>query len=431
PKMFFVPDFQLKEFKNVKNIKVVYVRMTESLSGIPNLGASFADFFKGRYGYMRKNKNIIRYSCFMKKAAEAKAVFVEKGDAIGGYFNTGGTSHGNKTVVMTNESMNASILQHAFREGNLTGDRALNYMPLFTSLGMFAGVIVPFLSGAEVVLHPLFVNSQMKKLLLSKKPNYMISVPSHWEQLLHEDMTGVDLSFLKTILAGGDTFPQEQQLNDVLRACGSKARIRIGYGMTEASAIGTAPVEDTPIGSAGKISPWMDVKVIREDYTECETGEIGEICFAGPNVSLGYLKDEEGTKELLKTHEDGRVWLHTGDLGSLDEQKNIFFAERKKRMFVRFDGTKVSPHAIEQILLECEYVSTCLVLSIPDEAHAQGACPVALIVPKKGVDGMKMKPEIEKYAKQNLPEYMQLSDMAIVEEIPRTKNGKTDYFKKA
>ncbi len=429
PKMIFVPDFQLKEFQNVHDVKVVYVRMTESLSGIPVLGARMADLFTGRYGYMRKNQDIMMFGQFMQKAGDAQAVLMEDSEAIGGYFNTGGTSHGNKTVVMKNENMNASILQHAYREGNLTGQRALNYMPLFTGLAMFAGVLAPMLSGAEVVLHPLFVSKQTKKLLLKLKPNYMISVPSHWEQLLHDDMTGVDLSFLKAVLAGGDKFPHEQQLNDIFRACGSSAKIRIGYGMTEAGAIGTCPLEDTPIGSAGKISPWMDIKVIHEDFSECATGEIGEICFAGPNVCPGYLADKEATDALLKEHSDGKIWLHTGDLGSLDEKKNVFFAERKKRMFVRFDGTKVSPFSIEQILRECEHVSDCLVLSVPDEAHPQGACPVALIVPQKGLDVHKIKPEIEKYAKQNLPEHMQLADMAVVLELPHTKNGKIDYFK--
>ena len=131
---------------------------------------------------------------------------------------------------------------------------------------------------------------------------------------------------------------------------------------------------------------------------------------------------------LLKEHSDGTVWLHTGDVGYLDENGYLFFCERLKRMYVRFDGTKISPFSIEQILSGCPVIARCMVTAIRDTDHSHGMCAKALIVLREGTDKKSARAEIDKYIHENLGQHMTPKEIVFVEKLPYTKMGKLDYF---
>ena len=157
-------------------------------------------------------------------------------------------------------------------------------------------------------------------------------------------------------------------------------------------------------------------------------GEIGEICIFGPTLCKGYFKEEKMTARLLQMHDDGRVWLHSGDRGYLDEDGNLYFCEREKRMYVRFDGTKISPYSIENVINSCDIVKRCMVVAVKDSAHSHGKCAKAIVELNDGVDAKKAHDTLRKFFHKNLDRHMIPNEISIVKQLPYTKNGKLDYF---
>lgn len=434
PKICFVADFHLPAFKNIDSPTIVYVNPANSVGGFIDTAGKFADFFKGRLFLRLKKDNVYRFTAFLKKYGSDTFVDDEEvsGDDECAYFYTSGTTYGRKCVVLTNTNMNSAMYQHEMlTERAQKGDRLLNVMPLFTCYGIIHGTHFPLCIGQEVRQLPLFNDMKMKETLLKERPNAIITVPGHWDSFLKDDFEKCDLSFLRTVIVGGDKmFPESvNKINSIFAQCGSPAYLMNGYGMTETCSTGVASEKGMPPECSGKICYLTKIKIIDcETMEEVPKGELGEICIHGSSVCKGYLNDKEATDNLLKIHSDGLVWLHTGDIGYMDENNLLYFCERKKRMFVRHDGTKVSPYAIEQHLSKCPIVDKCIVVAIKDEEHSYGMCAGAVIVLKKDADPETAQTVIERFSAENIPNYMQPKKFKFVAEIPKTKAKKVDYF---
>ncbi len=433
PKICFVADFHIKELRNCVNLPIVYIRATESIGGITRFFGAFAHFFTGRYFVTSKMNNMFCYKQFNSCNYELNALSDEKveADEICACFYTSGTTYGRKCVMLTNFNINSAVYQHANADLNLNrGQLFSNIMPMFTCYGVTLGTHLPLSLGIRVNLVPLFFGKNMKKLLVNTKSNYIITVPAHWEHFVKDDFENCNLGFFKAAIVGGDSVSPEfeKEICNILRRCGSTGRFMIGYGLTETASTAVTPPIGTPQGSIGKEMSHTSVRIFSIDTLEpCTTGEIGEICISGPSICKGYLNDKEATDNLLKIHNDGRVWLHSGDLGYIDEQGYIYFCERIKRMFVNFDGTKISPYSIEQVILKCDVVESCLVQAIRDKKHSHGKCAKAIIV-LKSENSAENEALCRKYIVDNLPEHMRPVDIVFAEHLPVTKNGKLDYF---
>ena len=432
PKACFVPCFQLKQFRRVTEVPVISVDMTTSVGGFTRFTAAFADFFTGRTFLKLRHSNIMGFSQLQKNHEIAGSFVDEKSTANGlcGYFYTSGTTYGRKCVVLTNENFNSAVSQHILGNADVkAGEKMLNVMPLFTCYGLCLGLHLPLSLGMEVSLIPLFRGRDMGRLLTGMKPNYIITVPSHWDGFLKDRSFTGDISSLRGVLIGGDKGRKDfhRLLRERLDAGGSKARIMHGYGLTETASTATVPTWDTPTESVGKAACWTKIEIFDPKTGEkLPRGEWGEICMCGPSVCKGYLNDPENTDLLLRRHNDGETWLHSGDIGYLNEVGELFFCERIKRMYVRWDGTKVSPYAIEQALLSCPVVKECLVYPVEDKVHLHGCCAKAVIVLTTEKYGAREY--LEKFIRKNLGEHMRPETVQIVKRLPLTKNGKVDYF---
>ena len=152
----------------------------------------------------------------------------------------------------------------------------------------------------------------------------------------------------------------------------------------------------------------------------------GEICFSGPTLMLGYYHNQEATDEVVKIHEDGVKWLHTGDLGYMDEDGILCVSGRLKRILITRDknnqATKMFPDRIEKVVYSHPLVELCCVIGVPDEERVN--YPKAFIVLKEKKDISK---EIIKICEDNLPEYMVPVEIEFVDDMPRTPAGKIDY----
>ncbi|MBQ8000052.1 MAG: acyl--CoA ligase [Ruminococcus sp.] len=434
PKLCFIADFHFKEFRNCNSVPLVYIRSTETIGGFTRVGGVFADFFTGRMIQKLRMDNVYTYKEFISQYSGKVSSLTESvsGDDICAYFYTSGTTYGRKCVVLTNKNINSAVLQHSKAQVDIKrGNTFSNIMPLFTCYGITIGTHLPLCLGLKVNLVPLFNPKNMKKLITESGSSFIITVPAHWEYFIKDSFADCDLSYFKAAIVGGDRVEPEYEnkIKSIMKKCGSEGRVLIGYGLTETASTAVTPPVETPMGSVGKAMSLTDVRIFStETGEESACMEKGEICISGPSVCKGYLNDKEATDTLLRKHKDGKVWLHSGDIGYMDAEGYVFFCERIKRMYVRFDGTKVSPYSIEQVIKQCPVVSRCLVLAVKDTKHTHGKCAKAVIVLKNTQDVQSAKLICEKFITQNLPEFMRPEEVAFVDRLPVTKNGKVDYF---
>ncbi len=433
PKLCIIPTFQMKAFRNVHSTPVIFVAPANALGGVGSVATEFSNIFTGRSFINMLHKNFVSYNDFIRKEALGKNFNAQKNrDGIFGYFYTSGTTYGRKSIILKNSNIVAAAIQLSYMvELKETPQTMLNLMPMFTCYGVTVGTILPLSLGVAVKLVPLMKPKSFKKLILKEKPSFIIGVPAHWEYFVNGSFENCDLSFLDKVIVGGDKMDPEykKKLNDIFKACNSTAWVCMGYGLSESTSCGTTSLIDTPPESVGRAQCLTDIGIFDiKTNKPMPKGEIGEICISGPTVCGGYYNDEAMTNALLKIHSDGKLWLHSGDLGYMDADGNLYFRERLKRMYVRFDGTKVSPFSIEQELLKCPIVLKCMVIPIRDEDHAQGMCAQALVVVDGNADKKDALVEVKKFIHEKIAVHMQPKEVRIVEKLLYTKNGKLDYF---
>jgi long-chain acyl-CoA synthetase len=221
-------------------------------------------------------------------------------------------------------------------------------------------------------------------------------------------------------------------INEILMNGGAKRRISSGLGCTEIVSAALFTHEDCYFpGSAGLHMPWVNCRIVEPNTTEeLSYNEDGEICFSGPSLMLGYYMNASETNKVIKFHKDGTRWLHTGDLGHIDENGVIFVTGRIKRIIMTkgLDGqvTKMFPDRIEKALYSDSSVELCCVIGIPDENRIN--YPQAIIVLKDGIEKSEnIKQAILDKCKEMLPGYMVPKVIEFRDDLPRTPRGKVDY----
>lgn len=345
--------------------------------------------------------------------------------------HTGGTTGTPKGVILSNDSVNAVVYGSKFTNNNFKeGNNWLNIMPTFIAYGAAIGMHFPLVSGMINILIPQFDPNKFGELLKKYKPNYMAGVPSHWESIIeNKKLKGKDLSFLEMPAVGGDALniELEKKLNEFLSLHSCDAKISKGYGMTEVcgGAVSTGR-ENNKIGSVGSPFCYNTVGIF-----DPETGEElyynnpGEICFYSPSVMNGYLNNEKETNNIIKIHDDGKKWVHSGDIGYIDNDGNIFIIDRIKRIIIRYDGFKVFPSLIENVINTNDNVVSSKVIGVKDSNHSHGFLPKAYVVLNN--DDKESLKNIEDLCKKELPEYMQPAFFEVCDELPLTSIGKIDY----
>ncbi len=218
------------------------------------------------------------------------------------------------------------------------------------------------------ILLPGFNAEHCAQLFRKYKPNIIAGVPTLYEALLMSgSLEGYDLSFLKCVISGGDSLSValKQKVDLFLHQHGSNAQIREGYGLTECvTGSCLTPLHGYREGSIGIPYPDTYYKIVKpQTEIELPYGEEGEIVLSGPTVMKGYLNDQEETDKVLKRHGDGRVWLHTGDLGVMDSDGFVYFRQRMKRLIIS-SGYCLYPQYIESVIDAHEGVRMSCVVGV-------------------------------------------------------------------
>ncbi len=347
--------------------------------------------------------------------------------------HSGGTTGIPKGIMISNYNFNAEMQQDGINVINVRPkDKVMTILPVFHGFGLCVCVHCPLVLRVEVILIPEFDSKRFYHILDKYKPQVIAGVPTLWEALLsNKRFDKVDLSKLKYVISGGDylTIDMEEKMNTFLRKHGANIAITKGYGMTESVAATAYTFQGT--NEPGSIG----IPMIGNEFCICEPystkvlglGEEGEICVYGPTIMMGYLNNEKETKNVLKKHDDGRVWLHTGDLGYINPKGIIYFTQRLKRVIVS-SGFNVYPSQIEEVIMHHPHVKNCCVIGIAHPYKMQ--VPKAYIVLDEGTKKSKqIINEIKSLCKKDLAAYSQVKDFEFVDSLPKTIYNKIDYRK--
>ena len=411
--------------------KVIVLSPADSLPPVMAVGYKLTTPDKNKYA-----SNVIRWKQFIK-GGEGQSTAAEPYDPDHAcvVVHTGGTTGSPKGVMLTDDCFNGIALQfQAYPKLFHRGQKLMNVMPPFIAYGFACGIHLPLVLGFTVIIIPNLDPAKLGSLVLKHKPEHMFGVPTHYQQLAADPkLRDKDLSFIINYAAGGDSLSRgaEQTVNDFLAAHGARYPIAKGYGMTEVSSAATvaAGLDNKP-GSVG--IPMVNTIIAAfEPGTDRELpiGERGELCISGPTTMKGYYNKADETAMILRRHPDGRIWVHTGDIGYLDEDGFVYLDSRIKRLIIRHDGFKVFPSMIENVVSRHPAVHQCSVVGCTDKDHVQGRLPFVYIVLKADTTAKKKQVirELERMCAEELPEYVQPVAYKFIPSMPMTPVGKVDY----
>ena len=423
-----------KVMKIIDNTNVEKIIVSSVSDDMNNFMHVMYWFLSGRKHKIEKNEKALFYSELLKMGVYYKEFYCckRKQDDEAVILYSGGTTGSPKGIVLTNLNFNALAMQARIAcDPVKAGDSILAILPIFHGFGLGVSIHTPLYVGMKVILVPDFSPRKFGSLIKKYKPNFITGVPTLYEALLKAKLGKKDLSSVTCVVSGGDTLiPSfKNKVDEFLREHGSKAKIRCGYGLTEGTAASCLnPREEYRDNSIGIPLPDMLYKIVKiGTYDRANTMEDGEICICGPTVMKGYLNNQAETEKVLRKHNDGKLWLHTGDIGCMDKDGFIYFKQRLKRMIVS-SGYNIYPSYVEDIICAHPMVDSCVVIGIPHEYKKQVA--KAYIVLKNGEKAtMGIKKQIKKYCEENLAKYSWPYEYEFRDSIPTTLVGKVAYKK--
>ena len=377
---------------------------------------------------------LLRYTDLLERGQDFNGGYEAEttGRDVAAIMYSGGTSGTTKGILLTNLNFNALAMQTiAASDCVVQGHKMLAIMPVFHGFGLGVCIHTAHVSACTAILVPQFSIQSYAQLLKKHKPHYIAGVPTLYEALLRlKDIDDLDMSQLEGVFCGGDSLTAElkRKVDAFLKAHGASEQVREGYGLTECvTASCLTPRDFHREGSIGIPYPDTYYKIVRQGTLDkLPYGEEGEIVITGPTVMKGYDGNEEETAQTLKDHTDGLTWLHTGDLGIMDEGGFVYFRQRIKRMIVS-SGYSVYPSQLENAIESFEDVLISCVIGIPDEYKMQRI--KAFIVLRDGLEPTdEIKASILDHCRRNIAKYAMPAEFEYRQSLPRTMIGKVAYL---
>ena len=427
----FYPKFE-EVMKKYPLEKLIIASAGSELGTVKKVAFSLMNL--GKTPKLPKNDTVMKWNEFFAlgkkfKGDEPKVEKCDKDVAV--ILFSGGTTGTTKGIMLSNLNFNALALQTAaMSHYDIHAMKMLAAMPVFHGFGLGVCIHTMMVAGGLSILVPRFNVKAYANLIKTEKPNFIAGVPTLFEAITRNPyLDGVSLDFLRGVFSGGDSLSVElkKKFDKFLDDHGSPVHVREGYGTTECvTASCLTPYCEEREASIGL--PYPDTYYQICAVGTCEEvpyGEEGEICLCGPSVMIGYMNNEAETANTLRTHADGNVWLHTGDLGKMDEDGFIYFKQRIKRMIIT-SGYNVYPSQIENILDAHPKVQMSCVIGVKDPYKMQKV--KAFIVLKDGIKPSEdIRQELHEYCKKNVAKYALPYQIEFREELPKTLVGKVAY----
>lgn len=341
-------------------------------------------------------------------------------DAVSDLIFTSGTTGRPKGVMVTHEQGVRLFGTWAQTVGLRRGDRMLVVAPFFHTFGYKAGMLACLLQRATLLPVQVFDVPATMELVQREKVTVVPGPPTLYSTLLeHPQRSAYDLSSVRLAVTGASVVPAEliRRMRDEL----GFETVLTAYGLTECGGYATGCRQGDPDEvvslTSGRAIDGVEVRVVDEQGASVATGEPGEVVVRGYNVMLGYWDDPEATAAAVDT--DG--WLHTGDVGVLDEGGNLRITDRLKDMYV-VGGFNAYPAEVEQVLVRHEAVSEAAVIGVPDERL--GEVGQAFVVPRTGAQ--PDPDELIAWCRERLAGYKVPRRVLLVDALPRNATGKVD-----
>ncbi len=352
--------------------------------------------------------------------------------------HTSGTSTGkSKGVLLSNYALNSMAMQYRYIGIDYKKeDRFMNQVPPFLAYNIILSTHMPLCMGMDIVMLPNYEPEKFAKHVMQYKINHVLAGPADWTNFLdNKKVREEDLSYLSTMGSGSDKINNEikNKINNLIASRGGKHKILEGYGMTEVGSAACSSLRNVNVeNSVGVPLPFMNIGIFDPDtLEELSYNNEGEICIKGPTMMDCYYNNEEATMEALREHDDGSIWVHTGDLGRLDDNGVLYFMGRLKRLIIRYDGIKISPSDIENVVDEIPYVKDCCVVGIDDVEHNSGSVSCINVIPDEtnNLTEEELKSLIIELCNQKLTPKYCIKKINVMSEFPLTPVGKVDYKK--
>ncbi len=409
--------------------KLIVAKIGEALPKVKG----FLYKFVGKEPAVPNEPYVISWGDFLKKASlfEGEITYTGKGEDSAVVLFSGGTTGTSKGILLTNLNFNALAMQTAASGDCLfPGGVMLSVMPVFHGFGLGVGIHTILCYGGKCVLVPKLNVKEFPALFKKHKPNFMAGVPTLFEAMMrNEEMQKTDLSSLKGLFSGGDSLSIElkKKIDKFIKERGAEIQVREGYGTTECvTASCLTPADYYREGSIGIPFPDTFYKIVVPNTNEeAAPREMGEICIAGPTLMKEYINNPKETSQTLRLHDDGKTYLHTGDLGYMDEDGFIYFVQRLKRMIVT-SGYNVYPSQIENVIDSHEAVAYSTVIGVKDDYKMQRVKAFIVLKPDF-IATDEIKESIKAHCAKSIAKYALPSEYEFREELPKTLVGKIAY----
>jgi long-chain acyl-CoA synthetase len=354
----------------------------------------------------------IAYAALLEGQEPVAKPAAPSGDAHRLTIYTSGTTGKPKGAVISNANLIGQLDMVDDLFPPQKDDRSLCVLPLFHVFALNGVLNNSIRHRTTVVLHPRFDVTAALASLQNDRITIFSGVPTMYFYLLKQ--AGPDTKFpaLRMCVSGGSAMPVE-----VLHSWEDRFQVPIfeGYGLTETTVSVCCNRPDAKkVGSVGKPFRAIQLKIVDEQNKEVATKALGEIVVRGPNIMQGYLNRPEATAEAIV---DG--WLHTGDIGYVDEEGFVFIVDRKKDLIIK-GGYNIYPREIEEVLYQMPQIAEAAVVGIQDEAKGEQVRAVISVRPGAELDEVT----VQQYLSQNLAKYKLPGEYRFVTELPKGPTGK-------
>lgn len=419
-KVVFMYDLMVpKHSKTLKrnNIKIISCAYSDYLLGIKQLlKFAFIPLF---------DSNIYPYLTTLKKTREIAVDVDDKSDAV--YLHSSGTMGESKTVRLSSYALNSlsdnleKMITEKAKHKILSTDAMLMLLPVFHGFGM--GVCVHFsLHKFKIVMVPFFTAKKVAKIIKSNNINYIVAIPNMLKKLSLEPKMATDaLQNIKLVFSGGDKLSDKvrDEFNSLLQQNGSKCKVMEGYGLSELTSVVTININPEKNNSQGLPMPNIDIAIIKEGKVATNL-ELGEICVSSPSVMNGYFDSASPHFSTI----DGKSYLHTGDVGYLDDEGYLYIKDRLKRIVI-IGGINIFPQEVESLIASIEGVNGVCIARYLDNGKARTKAYIEL---KSGmILNAKLQTLIADVVQKNIMKYAVPSNFEQVDSIKLNKMGKVDF----
>lgn len=381
-----------------------------------------------------EGESIFRYEDALRLAEGEVPTVRDPGREPAVYLHGSGTTGKSKTVILSAKAINSIAYGSYYYNADVRHDYGNSYslcvLPCFHSFGISSAIHFCTCNAFSAIIMPRFDPHKANEYISRYNIQYISGAPSMFAKMVEQDNFVNDgLKNLVTLYSGGDIVSENfiQSFNEILKKNGSEAQIYRGWGLTEMAGVcttnfpGNCKPESIGLGITG-----MKIKAIDEDGNDLPAGENGELCTSCESIMNGYLPDGTADNDGIYVDENGEKWVHTGDMGYVDEDGYVFFTGRKKRIII-ISAYNIYPYSIEQKIMTLPFIDeACAVQGYDDDAKP--LVKLCISLKDKTMPEDEVKEKVLDFCVKNLNKFSVPRKIVIMDSLPRTKMAKLDFM---